>query len=156
MGQFADGGRLAGTVYPEHQDGGRRWVEAQRRRSSEYIEEDLPQDGQAGCGISGVTTIAELPQDVLRGGDAHIAFDQRGLQLLEELGGRRADDPTKTRRQLRSRSGEALPQTVEPIHEAVEELKSWRVGKLRYIRPARIRLSNSPTLQLSNFPTTIS
>src|SRR3989449_9756240 len=137
MGQFADGGRLAGTVYPEHQDGGRRWVEAQRRRSSEYIEEDFPQDGQAGCGISGVTTIAELPQDVLRGGDAHIAFDQRGLQLLEELGGWRGDELAKTRSLMRSRPGEALPRKVESTHHAGEELQWWGGRKGRYIRPAR-------------------
>src|SRR2546428_11666477 len=125
MGQFADGGRLAGTVYPEHQDGGRRWVEAQRRRSSEYIEEDLPQDGQAGCGISGVTTIAELPQDVLRGGDAHIAFDQHGLQLLEELGGGGAGQLTKTRCQLRSRPGQGLPPTGEANSNGGGKVENW-------------------------------
>src|SRR2546428_2425092 len=115
MGQFADGGRLAGTVYPEHQDGGRRWVEAQRRRSSEYIEEDLPQDGQAGCGISGVTTIAELPQDVLRGGDAHIAFDQRAPRLREELGGGPAADSPKSGPPLPPGPWRASPQQGEPI-----------------------------------------
>jgi len=136
MGEFADRGRLAGTVHPEHHQAGRRRIEAQGDGIAEHVKENLAQGAQSGCLVCGVAAGSELLQDALRGGGAHVGFDQRDFQLFEELRRRGAGDLTEPRYQLRPRPGEALPQTVESIHEGV--------GKSRHITGG-IRLSNSPT-----------